>query len=237
MRRLLVSLQPKETPNLQTSKKSTPRCRAGNTRRKLRSRSERRNKPGTRHLSRLVTRKRQPFNLRVLSFRSLVERMRKHFVSLQQKKAQNQHKKTRKPPRRKKLRGDRQSKTKPDESSSVLRFKRRKRQTTRTQPSRKKQQEVQCEKSTASSLENDVPSEIVAFHDFQMSPLEDPDVLTFPKVYRRGSNNASKHKPTSASSKNSSLLMPKRRRKTFPKTYQKKKKIFFDVSGNDVFDF
>ena len=111
--------------------------------------------------------------------------------------------------------------------SNNLQSKHRKRRKTRRSPLTSKRSTSQCDSSRGS-----VPSEVVAFDDFQMSPLEFPDMLPFAKFIRHPKDMVSGS--TFASKPSQSL--GKKRRKVVSRTYEKKKKTF-DVTDNDIFKF
>jgi len=106
-----------------------------------------------------------------------------------------------------------------------LRSKRRKRTKTQS-PLNKKRPKLECDGSSRGS----VPSEVFAFDDVQLSPLEDPNLFAFPKTTQRPKGNAYGSRPPSKPS----VLLGKKRRSTKRRPYDRRRKAF-DVTDDDIF--
>jgi hypothetical protein len=114
--------------------------------------------------------------------------------------------------------------------SDNLQSKRRKRRKTRRSPLTSKRSKTQCDSSRGS-----VPSEVVAFDDVHLSPLEYPDMLPFAKFKRHPNDTVSGATRATFASKHSQSL-GKKRRNVVSRTYKKREKIF-DVTDNNIFNF
>jgi len=105
--------------------------------------------------------------------------------------------------------------------------KRRKRRRVLRSPLSAKRSQDSCDSSRGS-----VPSEVVAAHDIQLSPLEDTDLLIFSKTKDHSRTTTHRFTPTLKPL----LMAGKKRHKNAMLTYQKRKKIF-DVTEHDGFKF
>ena len=108
-----------------------------------------------------------------------------------------------------------------------LRSKRRKRTKTQS-PLNRKRPKLECDGSSRGS----VPSEVFAFDDVQLSPLEDPNLFAFPKTTQRPKGISYGSRPASKPS----VLLGKKRRSTKRRTYDRRRKAF-DVTDDDIFSF
>ena len=93
---------------------------------------------------------------------------------------------------------------------------------------KQKRPKIQCD----SSIQRSIPSEVVAFDNFLLSPLEDPNLFAFPMTKQRP--NVTMYGSRSALKPIESLGRKKRKNPT--RTYERRKKIF-DVMDDDVFRF
>jgi len=93
----------------------------------------------------------------------------------------------------------------------------------------KKRSKVQSDDSQRS-----VPSEILAFDDVQLSPLDSPNLFLFPKSKQQSKFTTS----GSRSSSKSFQSFGRKKRKIAPRTYGGRKKKTFDVmDSDDIFRF
>jgi hypothetical protein len=129
--------------------------------------------------------------------------------------------------KKKALNFNKKSKVAPNESNN-LQSKHRKRRKTRRNSLTSKRSTSLCDSSRGS-----VPSEVVAFDDFQMSPLEFPDMLPFAKFKRHPKDMVS----GATFSSKPSQSQGKKRRKVVSRTYEKKKKIFEVTDNDNIFKF